>query len=387
MWTAETGAKYKNRPDVWLVKLAKESRVAGVFTKSTAPGAPVEWSKACLKKGAHSGIIVNAGNANVFTGKIGQKGVRDMAHLAAQKIGCKAEGVYVASTGVIGEPLIMNPIEKGVQGIHLANENCSWQDAARAITTTDTYPKGSTISCDIDEVPVNICGIAKGSGMIAPDMATMLSFIFTDANISREILQKLLRKFCKTSFNAITVDSDTSTSDTVLLVATAQASHAKIMDIHDPRLKAFKKGLKTIMLDLAHQVVKDGEGASKFIEICVSGAKNKDAAKTIAMSIANSPLVKTAIAGEDSNWGRIIMAVGKSGEKANRDQMSISFGPYLVAKDGCRALDYYEDTLIKYMKNHNLTIHVDVAVGSGKFKIWTCDLTHGYININADYRS
>ncbi|MCF6221549.1 MAG: bifunctional glutamate N-acetyltransferase/amino-acid acetyltransferase ArgJ [Robiginitomaculum sp.] len=387
MWTAKTGAKYQGRPDVLLVKLAGESRVASVFTKSTAPGAPVEWSKACLARGANAGLLVNAGNANVFTGQIGRDGVRDMANMAAGKIGCEAQDVYVASTGVIGEPLILSPIEQGVKGIQVADVNCSWEDAARAISTTDTYPKGSAQSCTLDGAPVHICGIAKGSGMIAPDMATMLSFIFTDANISRAVLQVLLSELNETSFNAITVDSDTSTSDTVLLAATAQASHGEINDINDPELVSFKRALGLVMHDLAHQVVKDGEGASKFVEICVTGAESGSAAKAIAMSIANSPLVKTAIAGEDANWGRIVMAVGKSGAHANRDKLAIYFGPHLVAKDGYRAPEYDEDRLAGYMKNSELKIRVDVAVGTESFTVWTCDLTHGYIDINADYRS
>ncbi|MCF6275105.1 MAG: bifunctional glutamate N-acetyltransferase/amino-acid acetyltransferase ArgJ [Robiginitomaculum sp.] len=387
MWTAETGAKYQKRPDVLLVKLAKDSWVAGVFTKSTAPGAPGDWSRKCWASGANGGLLVNAGNANVFTGQIGRDGVRDMANIAAGKIGCEAQDVYVASTGVIGEPLVLSPIEQGVKGIQVADVNCSWEDAARAILTTDTYPKGSAQHCTLEGAPVHICGIAKGSGMIAPDMATMLSFIFTDANISREVLQALLSELNETSFNAITVDSDTSTSDTVLLAATAQASHGKINDINDPALAGFKQALEIVMLDLAHQVVKDGEGASKFVEICVTGAQDNAAAKTIAMSIANSPLVKTAIAGEDANWGRIVMAVGKSGKPANRDQLSIYFGPHLVAKNGYRAPDYDEDIMTNYMMSMEIKIRVDVAVGTASFTAWTCDLTHGYIDINADYRS
>ena len=387
MWTAETGAKYQGRPDILLVKLARNSRVAGVFTKSSAPGAPVEWSRDCLKRGANGGILVNAGNANVFTGQVGRDGVSEMAHLAARKIGCEAQDIYVASTGVIGEPLTLSPIHQGVKGIQLSDGNCSWENAARAISTTDTYPKGSARHCTINGTTVNICGIAKGSGMIAPDMATMLSFIFTDANITRNVLQALLNELSETSFNAITVDSDTSTSDTVLLAATAQASHAEIDDMNDPRLTAFKSALNEVMEGLAQQVVKDGEGASKFIEVCVTGAENILAAKAIAMSIANSPLVKTAIAGEDANWGRIVMAIGKSGERADRDQLSIYFGPHLVAKDGYRAPDYNEDVLSQYMQEAELKIRIDVAAGEGTFTVWTCDLTHGYIDINADYRS
>lgn len=387
MWTAETGAKYKNRPDVWLVKLAKDSRVAGVFTKSTAPGAPVEWSRACLERSANGGMLVNAGNANVFTGRQGHEDVKTMAGFAAQALGCEPENVYICSTGVIGEPLDLGPFQQLANSNSFLSTQASWAQAAKAISTTDTYSKGATQSCVISGAPVNICGIAKGSGMIAPDMATMLSFIFTDANISRDVLQALLRELSETSFNAITVDSDTSTSDTVLLVSTARASHDEIDGINDSKLADFRHALGAVMLDLSHQVVKDGEGASKFIEIRVSGAETKAAAKVIGMSIANSPLVKTAIAGEDANWGRIVMAVGKSGENANRDCLSIYFGRHLVAKDGCRAPDYDEDKLSLYMKNSTLRMHVDVAVGSGNFTVWTCDLTHGYININADYRS
>jgi len=387
MWTAEAGAKYKNRPDVLLVKFIGDSRVAGAFTKSTAPGAPVEWSKECSRRGANGGLLVSAGNANVFTGTQGVKDVQTMATLSAKAIECAPDNVYVCSTGVIGEPMNLAPLRQAFRCNFYAHTSATWLQAAQAISTTDTYSKGATKSCDIDWVAVNICGIAKGSGMIAPDMATMLSFIFTDANISRDVLQKLLSDLNETSFNAITVDSDTSTSDTVLLVATARASHVEIDDINDPRLVGFKQALGAVMLDLAHQVVKDGEGASKFIEIHITGAAHETAAKTIALSIANSPLVKTAIAGEDANWGRIVMAVGKSGEKADRDHLSIYFGPHLVARDGTRAPDYDEDTLSKYMKKSQLKIHVDVAVGGGKFTIWTCDLTHGYIDINADYRS
>ena len=387
MWVAETGAKYKNRPDVLLVKLAKTSRVAGVFTKSTAPGAPVAWSRACLERGANGGILVNAGNANVFTGKQGHEDVNTMAGFAAQALECEPESVYVCSTGVIGEPLDLGPFQQLATSNSFLNAHASWAQAAKAISTTDTYSKGAAQFCTIDGAPVNICGIAKGSGMIAPDMATMLSFIFTDANISQNVLQALLSELCETSFNAITVDSDTSTSDTVLFAATAKASHDEIIDINDLKLADFKKALEAVMLNLSHQVVRDGEGASKFIEICVTSAKSNEAAKTIAMSIANSPLVKTAIAGEDANWGRIVMAVGKSGENANRDLLSIYFGDHLVAKNGCRGPGYDEDMLSLYMQNSHLKVHVDVAAGSGSFTVWTCDLTHGYIDINADYRS
>lgn len=396
MWTAETGAKYKDRPDVLLVKFAKNSRVAGVFTKSTAPGAPVDWSKTCLKKhqvegvyAGPAGLLVNAGNANVFTGRRGRQGVEDMAALGAKMIGCAAEDIYVASTGVIGEPLGLGPIVDAVEGQGFLTNLASWESAARAISTTDTYSKGASAAAAVNGASVSISGIAKGSGMIAPDMATMLSFIFTDANISQNVLQSLLSELCETSFNAITVDSDTSTSDSVLLTTTATADHPEITDVTDPALTEFKSALSEVLLDLAHQVVKDGEGAQKFIEINVTGAEDEKAAKTIGMSIANSPLVKTAIAGEDANWGRIVMAVGKSGARADRDHLKIGFGPHVVAEKGLRASDYDEAEVTRYMRGDHLKITVDVGVskGEGAFTVWTCDLTHRYIDINADYRS
>jgi glutamate N-acetyltransferase/amino-acid N-acetyltransferase len=387
MWVANSGAKYQNRPDVLLVKFSEHSRVAGVFTKSTAPGAPVDWSRKCLHRRAKGGLLVNAGNANVFTGRQGHEDVDSMARFAAHALGCGAEDVYICSTGVIGEPLDLGPFKDVFTSNSLQNTQASWQQAAQAISTTDTYVKGSSESAMIDGKTVHICGIAKGSGMIAPDMATMLSFIFTDARISGDVLQSLLGDLCETSFNAITVDSDTSTSDTVLFVSSAAADHAEIDHIDDPRLDGFKKALNALMLDLAHQIIKDGEGAQKFIEIHVGGAQTVHAAKNIAMSIANSPLVKTAIAGEDANWGRIIMAVGKSGEQADRDQLTIHFGTHCVAKNGQRDPSYDEEEISDYMRSPSLRIAVDVGVGAAGFTVWTCDLTHGYIDINADYRS
>ena len=387
MWVANSGAKYQNRPDVLLVKFPEHSCVAGVFTKSTAPGAPVDWSRTCLQKGAKGGLLVNAGNANVFTGRQGHEDVRRMAGFAAHALGCAAEDVYICSTGVIGEPLDLGPFKKVFTSNSLQNTQASWQQAAQAISTTDTYVKGSYESTVIDGVPIKICGIAKGSGMIAPDMATMLSFIFTDAKISKPVLQSVLSDLCETSFNAITVDSDTSTSDTVLFVSSSAADHAEISDTNDPRLQGFREALATLMLDLAHQIVKDGEGAQKFIEVRVRGAQTVHAAKKIAMSIANSPLVKTAIAGEDANWGRVVMAVGKSGEQADRDQLTIHFGTHCVARHGQRDPSYNEEEISHYMRSPSLRISVDVGVGTAGFTVWTCDLTHGYIDINADYRS
>ncbi len=387
MWSAQTEAKYKNRPDVLLVKFAETAHVAGVFTKSSAPGAPVEWSRDCLARFANGGLLVSAGNANVFTGRRGAEDVVKMAGFAAGALECRPEDVYICSTGVIGEPLDLGPFEKLFARNSFMRTQTSWEQAAQAITTTDTYPKGATQVCEIDGTSVAICGIAKGSGMIAPDMATMLSFIFTDANISQALLQALLADICETSFNAITVDSDTSTSDTVLLVASGEAGHKQITELNNPKLAPFTSALQTVMLDLAHQVVRDGEGASKFFAVHITGAQNDKAAKTIGLSIANSPLVKTALAGADANWGRIVMAVGKSGERAERDKLTIRFGPHLVARDGFRAPGYDEDILSTYMQNPELEISVDVGVGTGKFTVWSCDLTHGYIDINADYRS
>ena len=387
LWVVETGAKYKNRPDVLLAKFVEGSVVASVFTKSSAPGAPVDWSKARLQAGACGGLLVNAGNANVFTGKRGHEDVREMAGFAAGVLGCAADDVYICSTGVIGEPLDLGPIKTALLSNSLQNTKVDWEQAAQAISTTDTYTKGAQAVTEVDGAAVQICGIVKGSGMIAPDMATMLGFIFTDANISQDVLQEMLGELCETSFNAITVDSDTSTSDTVMLTATRQAGHGEIADRNDPRIKPFRQALSEVMLELSHLVIKDGEGAQKFIEITVSGAASDVAAKTIAMSIANSPLVKTAIAGEDANWGRIVMAVGKSGERADRDTLAIWFGDHLLAHKGVRAADYDENLISEYMKNSELSIRVELGIGSGKFTVWTCDLTHGYIDINADYRS
>lgn len=394
MWVGEAGIKSKNRPDLWLVKLAPGSRVAGVFTKSEMPGAPVIWSKDVL--GHHingrdyvdgCGFLVNSGNANVYTGIVGKQTVSASAQLV-QKVAQIPEGnVFIASTGVIGEPLNITPIEEALMAPAFFSKRASWSQAAQAILTTDTYHKGAKAGIEIGGVPVRICGIAKGSGMIAPNMATMLGFIFTDANIARPVLQFLLTDLCENSFNAITVDSDASTSDTVLLAATAKAGHAEITDIDDPALGPFKQVLSSVMLDLAHQVVKDGEGAQKFIEIEVLGAKNDKSAKTIAMSIANSPLVKTAIAGEDANWGRVIMAVGKSGERVDAERLEIAFGPHIVAKNGARSVGYNEAQVSDYIRENEINVRVNIGVGRGSFTAWTCDLTHGYIDINANYRT
>lgn len=387
MLTVQSGMKYQGRTDVLLVRLAKGSTIAGTFTKSLTASAPVEWCREQVAKGEVSAIIVNAGNANAFTGAAGVTSVDAMVSTAAETTNCDRDKVFVASTGVIGEPLPADIIDRAVKADAGAFQNNDWQAAAKAIMTTDTFPKGSTKTVSIDGTEVRICGIVKGSGMIAPDMATMLGFVFTDAAIPAPILQKMLTDITNKSFNSITVDSDTSTSDTVLLAATGQAQHTSVTSINDPHLSAFKRALKAVCIDLAQQVVKDGEGASKFITIDVSGAKTQKAARRIALSIANSPLVKTAIAGEDANWGRIVMAVGKSGEKADRDALEISIGDHLITEGGKVVEGYDETPVAEHMRGQKISIAVNVGVGRSKARVWTCDLTHGYIEINADYRS
>ena len=398
MWTAESGLKYKSRPDILLVKLCAGTSVAGVFTRSQMPGAPVVVSKNAMS--AHSehdqyeatcGMIVNAGNANVFTGDQGLNDAQSMAAIAGREIGAPPQNIYVSSTGVIGEPLDMNVIAPAISGLS-ATKRAGFEEAARAISTTDTFQKGAAAQVELDGVSVSICGIAKGSGMVMPDMATMLGYIFTDANIARPVLQSILTELCETSFNAITVDSDTSTSDTVLLAATGKAGHDRIAANDHKHYAAIKHALAAVMVDLAQQIVRDGEGAKKFIEINVCGAVHANAAKTIAMSVANAPLVKTAIAGEDANWGRVIMAIGKAGIDVDPKQVSIAFGPHLVADHGARAGSYDEEVLSAYMKNQEILINIDLgdrgnSGSGGQFTAWTCDLTHDYIDINADYRS
>lgn len=383
----EANLRYSGRPDLMLAEFPDGAAVAGVFTKSLTAGAPVDWCRSILPRGMARGVLVNAGNANVFNGESGDQVVRTAATEVAARLGCAAEDIYLASTGVIGEPLDAGAIVSALDAAKAALSPDAWPDAAQAIMTTDTFAKGCTRTVHIDGAPVQIVGFAKGSGMIAPDMATMLSFIFTDAAISSDVLQKLLNKAVDKSYNAITVDSDTSTSDTVLLFATGAAGHGPITDVKDKRLNGFKRALGALTKDLALQVVRDGEGAQKLIEISVSGAASSRAAKKIALSIANSPLVKTAIAGEDANWGRIVMAVGKAGEKADRDSLSIDIGGHAIARNG-RGIEGYDETPVAaYMKGQEIEVSVDVGVGRGKSTVWTCDLTHGYIDINADYRS
>ena len=387
MATAKTKTKYKGRSDLLLIDLVSGTSVAGVLTKSTAPGHPVIWCRDKLQKGKARGLVVNAGNANVFNGKSGMQAVEAIAKSVGTLLHCAKNEVYVASTGVIGEKLDPTKIVEKIAILKDDLQNQNWKDAAIAITTTDTFPKGSHRVIKVGKTTVNLVGIAKGSGMIAPDMATMLGFIFTDAQIPAQILQKLLTRNVKSTFNSITVDGDTSTSDTLLLFATGVAEHSVPSNDHDPILKEFEIGLNEVMLDLAKQIVRDGEGAQKLIKINVNGASSATSARRIGLSIANSPLVKTAIAGEDANWGRVVMAVGKSGEKADRDKMGVWFGGIKIAENGGLVDNYDERPVAKHMQDHEVIIDVDVGVGRGTATVWTCDLTHGYININADYRS
>ncbi len=386
--TGEAGVRYAGRTDVLMAIFAPGTQAAGVFTKSKTASAPVDWCKASLAAGQARGLVVNSGNANAFTGKAGFDGARAVAESAAGVIGCKASEVFLASTGVIGEPL---PAERITKILGRIAENASageWRPAAEAIMTTDTYPKMASASAEIDGKRVTINGIAKGSGMIAPDMATMLSFMFTDAALPASVLQELLAAGVKPSFNAITVDSDTSTSDTLLLFATGKgAKHATITKASDKRLTEFRRKLNDVLLDLALQVVRDGEGAQKLIRIDVTGAESDDAAKHIGLAVANSPLVKTAIAGNDANWGRIVMAVGKAGEAADRDKLRIAFGGHVVAEKGARAAKYNEATATKAVSGREVEIAIDLGLAKGAARVWTCDLTHGYIDINGSYRS
>lgn len=384
------GVRYKGRDDVMLAELAPGSAVAGVFTTSKTRSAPVIWCEeriAIERAGGRCAFIANAGNSNAFTGANGREGARRMAVAAAAAVGGTPDDVFVASTGVIGEPLPVERIEAAMMALASGLSPSGWEAAARAIMTTDTFPKGAGRAIEIEGVPVNIAGFAKGSGMIAPDMATMLAFVFTDAAVSPAALQQMLREGTDRSFNAITVDGDTSTSDTLLLAATGASGMATIQSLKDPRAQALREALDAVLLDLAHLVVKDGEGAQKFVAITVSGAESIAAARKIGLAIANSPLVKTAFAGEDPNWGRIVMAIGKSGEAADRDRLSIRFGDILLAEKGWVAEGYREEDGAAYMKRRELELFVDVGAGDAEATVWTCDLTHAYIAINADYRS
>ncbi len=376
--TAEAGIRYKNRTDLLVAQLAEGTEVAGVFTKSLTASAPVEACRKALKSGKARVLVVNSGNSNAFTGKAGVASVARVAKSCAKQFGCKPSEFYMASTGVIGEKL---PDEKITAALPALDFSASWMDAARAIMTTDTYPKLATRTAKIGGKTVIINGIAKGSGMIAPDMATMLAFVFTDAAIPARALQKMLTEANAKTFNCITVDGDTSTSDTLLLFATGAAKNPK------GDYAAFKRALHEILHELALHVVKDGEGAEKLITITVKGAASDKAARTIGMSIANSPLVKTALAASDANWGRIVMAVGKSGERANRDKLSIKIGGVSVAKKGGADASYREEKIVPHMQGRDIVIEVDVGIGKGTATVYTCDLTHRYIDINGSYRS
>lgn len=373
--------------DLFVATLSAGATIAGVFTRSRCPSAPVDWCRRILGHGKVRAIVVNSGNANAFTGTAGDRTVAETAKAAASLFDCSEEEVYQASTGVIGVPVPADHIGRTLPNAAAAVSQSGWRDAAEAIRTTDTFAKAGTRTALIDGVPVTLSGIAKGSGMIAPDMATMLAFVFTDARLPAPVLQACLNRANATSFNAITVDSDTSTSDTLLLAASGQAEHGAVTSAQDRRLRSFRAALDDLCQDLAKQIVRDGEGAQKLIEITVSGAKSAVSARRVGLAIANSPLVKTAIAGEDANWGRIVMAVGKAGEPADRDQLSIAVGGVPITRKGQPVQGYDEAPVAAHMKGREVAIAVDLGIGRGRSTVWTCDLTHGYISINADYRS
>ena len=385
--TTAAGIRYVGRTDLLLAVMPKGTAVGGVVTTSKSASAPVKWCQAGIKNGRARALVVNSGNSNTFTGKRGVATVRATAATAATLVGCRPDEVFVASTGVIGEPPDATKITKALPGLFDALEPGAWRTAAEAIRTTDTFAKAAGATAHIGNARVRIAGIAKGSGMIAPNMATMLSFIFTDAAIPPKVLQRLVAAMADRTFNAITVDSDTSTSDTVLVFATGATRHPRIASAATPLLADFRAKLEDVMRDLAHQIVRDGEGAQKFIAIRVSGATDDASARRIGMAIANSPLVKTAIAGGDPNWGRVVMAVGKAGEPANVDKLSIAMGGIAIARRGEIVKGYSDAKVARYLKGSEVAIDVDVAVGRGRATVWTCDLTHGYIDINASYKT
>ena len=381
--TAASGMKYKGRDDVMLMVADDKAVVAGALTRSKTCSAAVDWCKDVLKTGTAKAILVNAGNANAFTGKRGLASVDRMAKASADAFSVAPEDILLASTGVIGEPMDDEVITGYLPQLTANLSDQSWADAAAAIMTTDTFAKAASRKVTINGEAITITGIAKGSGMIAPDMATMLAFIGTDAKISKDDLATITHQVTDESFNAITVDGDTSTSDTVIVMATGQTG----LEISGDGLTQFQAALKDVMVDLAQQIVRDGEGAEKLITITITGAEDDQSARRIGLAIANSPLVKTAIAGEDANWGRVVMAVGKSGEPADRDRLSISIGGTVIAQNGDRVDDYDETPVAAHMKTRDIHIDVDLGLGDGEAQVWTCDLTHGYITINADYRS
>ncbi len=389
--TAAAGIRYAGRTDVLLALLDAGTAVAGVFTRSKCPSAPVDWCRARLKKsGGASALVVNSGNANAFTGKSGRTATKLTAEIVAKAAGCQACDVFLASTGVIGEPLDATKFAAVMDRLVADASPGGWHQAAKAIMTTDTFAKGAAAVVRLGPSLVTICGIAKGAGMIAPDMATMLSFVFTDAPIAPAVLKALLRQGVEDTFNAVTIDGDTSTSDTLLAFATGAAAKrgvAKMTRPSDPRLAGFRKGFNAVLANLAEQVARDGEGARKLVEILIEGAVSKRSARRIALSIANSPLVKTAIAGEDANWGRVVMAVGKAGEPANRDRLSIWFNGIRVAHKGARDPAYDEAAVAAAMKKPEITLKVALGLGKGRDRVLTCDLTKEYVAINGDYRS
>ena len=383
---ARAGYRDWRRADISFAELADGTAVAGVFTKSACASYEIEFGREHIKQGRARGLIVNSGNANAFAGLRGRHAVEQIMAQVAEGLGCPAEQIFVSSTGVIGYPLPLDKARDGVAAVTKADP-ASWEEAALAIGTTDTFPKGATASAIVDGKKITLSAIIKGSGMIAPDMATMLGYIFTDAAVEPAFLQELLNQANRATFSCITVDSDTSTSDTVLAFATGKAGNNVLRSFDDNGADAFAAALHDICRQLAHLIVRDGEGAQKFIEIAVTGAASDDSARKIGLSIANSPLVKTAIAGEDANWGRVVMAVGKAGEPADRDKLSIGFGGHWAAKQGQAIEDFDETPLSEHLKEQNITIQIDLDIGPGRATVWTCDLTHGYIDINADYRS
>ena len=384
---AEAGIRYQGRTDLVMMELASGTTVAGVFTSSKCPGAPVDWCRSALRGGKAGAVVVNAGNANVFTGKAGSDACAATAAAAGKLAGCPPKQVFVASTGVIGEVLPHDRLVAALPALHAGLRDDAWEAAARGIMTTDTFPKAATRTARIGETSVRITGMAKGSGMIAPDMATMLCFVFTDAKLPAGAMQLLLKKGVDASFNCTTVDSDTSTSDTVLLFATGQAKHPRVPADGGRGAGGVRSRLNAVLLDLALQVVRDGEGAQKLVRVDVTGATTARSAKRVGLAVANSPLVKTAIAGEDANWGRIVMAVGKAGEPADRDTLSVGVGGVWMARNGGVVPGYDEAPVVQHMKGSEVAIAIDLGLGRGRATVWTCDLTHGYIDINGSYRS
>ena len=381
-------ARYKewDRCDLTFVELAQGTSVAGVFTKNVCCSSEVELGRESVAKGTARAIIVNAGNSNAFTGYRGREAVEQIMAQVAAHLGCEPAQVLVSSTGVIGVPLPKDRARQGVEAA-LTAEPCGWEDATNTIGTTDTFAKGAHASAMVGETRIEVGGIIKGSGMIAPDMATMLGYVFTDAAVEPVFLQTLLSDINTRTFSCITVDGDTSTSDTVLVCATGKSGHAPIASFDDPGADAFAAALEDVCRMLAQLVVRDGEGAQKFIEVAVTGAVSDESARRIGLAIANSPLVKTAIAGGDANWGRVVMAVGKAGEPADRDRLSIAFGGHWAARDGQPVENYDEAPVARHLEGQDVDITVDLGMGDGRATVWTCDLTHGYIDINADYRS